>query len=353
MSAAPRSVEARIADVRAVVAAARAVADRRGALTAAMVASTGLSAAGVELALTRHLELDASDAELRRLVAHAGEAPRVAVILSANVFVGALRAIAIARAASADVVVRPSRRDPIFARALVEAASDPAIRFDEALDVAAVEEGEVHVYGHDATIARVRARLRPNVRLVGHGSGMGVAWITRGADVAAAARALATDVIAFDQRGCLSPRVALVEERRAGRAETFAEALHEELERLGIDVPRGPLPPEERAASDRYVATMTYAARALVGTQHAIGIAPPGAPMVPCPAYRHVHVASCATEADMRALLGPLARSIVAFGSDDEARARRLAPRWARVSALGQMQRPRLDGPVDLRGKTT
>ncbi|MBN9160252.1 MAG: hypothetical protein BGO98_28995 [Myxococcales bacterium 68-20] len=348
-----RSVETRIAEVRAVALAARAVVDRRDELTAAIVESTGLSAAGVELALTRHLELDASDAELRRLVAQAGDASRVAVILSANVFVGALRAVAIARAASADVVVRPSRRDPTFARALVEAASDPAIRLDEGLDVARVEEGEIHVYGHDATIADIRARLRPNVRLVGHGSGMGVAWITRGADLAVSARGLAEDVVAFDQRGCLSPRIALVEEgttRTSSRADAFAEALHGELERFGIEIPRGPLPAEERAASDRYVATMTYACRALVGTQHAIGIAPPGAPMVPCPAYRHVHVAACTTEDDALALLEPLARSIVAFGSDDEASARRLAPKWARVSALGRMQRPRLDGPVDLRG---
>ena len=182
---------------------------------------------------------------------------------------------------------------------------------------------------------------------------MGVAWITRGADLAVSARGLAEDVVAFDQRGCLSPRIALVEEgttRTSSRADAFAEALHGELERFGIEIPRGPLPAEERAASDRYVATMTYACRALVGTQHAIGIAPPGAPMVPCPASRHVHVAACTTEDDALALLEPLARSIVAFGSDDEASARRLAPKWARVSALGRMQRPRLDGPVDLRG---
>ena len=79
-----RSVETRIAEVRAVALAARAVVDRRDELTAAIVESTGLSAAGVELALTRHLELDASDAELRRLVAQAGDASRVAVILVWN-----------------------------------------------------------------------------------------------------------------------------------------------------------------------------------------------------------------------------------------------------------------------------
>lgn len=346
-----RSVESRIDDVRALVRVARAVVGRRDALLSEIVESTGLSGAGVELAMTRHLELEPTDEELRLLVARAGDAPSVAVVLSANVFVGALRAIAIARAASSRVVVRPSRRDPTFARALVVAADDPAIVLDEALDVAAVEAGELHVYGHDATIADVRARARPGVRVLGHGSGMGVAWISARADVAASASALAEDVIAFDQRGCLSPRAALVE-GPAERADAFAEALHAELERQGALVPRGPLPAAERAASDRYVATMTYACRALVGREHAIGIAPPGAPMVASPAYRHVHVTSCADEAAARALVAPLAPALVAVGSDDEAAARRLAPAWARVSALGRMQRPPLDGPVDLRAPT-
>ncbi len=338
-------------DVRAIVRAARAVVDRRESLIGAIVESTGLSAAGVELAMTRHLELDPTDDELRRLVHHAGDAARVAVILSANVCVGARRAIASARAASADVVVRPSRRDPAFARALVAAAADPEVRLDESFDVASMAEGEIHIYGHDATIADVRSRARPGVRVVGHGSGMGIAWISAGADLELAATRLADDVVIFDQRGCLSPRMALVE-GSLERADAFADVLHERLERLDLAVPRGPLPAEERAASDRYVATMTYACRALVGTDHAIGVAPPGAPMIPCPAYRHVHVVSCPTEEDGLVLLEPLARSIVAVGSDDDEAANRLAPRWARRSALGRMQRPPLDGPVDLRGAT-
>jgi hypothetical protein len=348
-----RSVETRITDVRRVVQAARSVMARRATLMSSIVESTGLSGAGVELAMTKHLELDPTDDELRRLVGHAGDAPRVAVILSSNVFVGALRAIAIARAASNDVVVRPSRRDPTFTRALIEAASDPAIRLDEGLDVGDVTGGEIHIYGHDKTIAEVEARARSGVRVVGHGSGMGIAWISSSADLATAARDLAEDVIVFDQRGCLSPRVVLAE-GPADRADGFAEALHAELERLDILVPRGPLPAEERAASDRYVATMTYACRALVGTDHAVGVAPPGAPMIPCPAYRHVHVTSCATEKDALVLLGPLSKSVVAVGSDDQAAARHLmgvlSPMRARISALGRMQRPPLDGPVDPRG---
>jgi hypothetical protein len=343
-----RSIATRMDDVRAVVGAARRLVDRRSTLAEAIADSTGLSPAGVELALTRHLEVDATDDELRRLVEQAGDAAAVCVVLSANVFVGGLRAISLARAAAEEVVVRSSRRDPHFARALVEELQSGRVRLDEALDVACVERGEIHVYGRDETIADVRARARPNVRVRGHGSGMGVAWISPSAAIDSAARGLAEDVVVFDQRGCLSPRIALVE-GDLGRADAFAEALHSELERLDQAVPRGALGTEDRAASDRYVATMTYACRALVGTNHAVGIAPAGSPMILPPAHRHVHVVACTSVDDARALLAPLARAIVAVGTDDEVGARAIAPSWARLSALGRMQRPPLDGPVDLR----
>jgi hypothetical protein len=92
---------------------------------------------------------------------------------------------------------------------------------------------------------------------------------------------------------------------------------------------------------------MTYACRVLVGSQHAIGIAPPGAPLVLPPPYRHVHIAECASLADAQRLLAPLVKAVVTVGSDDLEAARAVAPSWARLSALGMMQRPPLDGPVD------
>ena len=346
-----RSAAERVVAIRSLQEAARSVLAKPAALVPAIVESTGLSTEGVELALARHVEVDASDEALAQLVARAGDAARVAVVLSANVFVGALRALALARAASDDVVVRPSRRDPAFARALVAAAiaaGDRHLVLDEALDVAAVEIGEIHVYGRDETSAQVRGKARPAIRVRGHGSGLGVALISSHAALAEAARALADDVVVFDQRGCLSPRIALVHGDEA-RASELAEALHAELDRLDASVPRGEMPAEERAAAGRYVATMTYACRALVSSHHAVGVAPPGAPLVLPPPYRHVHVAACASLADAAKLLEPLARGVVTVGSDDLDEARVFAPRWARLSPLGAMQRPPLDGPVDLR----
>jgi acyl-CoA reductase-like NAD-dependent aldehyde dehydrogenase len=344
-----RSAAERIDDVRRLQKAARTVIEKRASLVPAIVESTGLSTEGVELALARHLEIDATDDDLAKLVERAGDVSKIAVVLSANVFVGALRAVALARAASNDVVVRPSRRDPAFARALVEAAvalGDEHVRIVDDLDVAAVDEGEIHVYGRDETIAEMRAKARVRVR--GHGSGMGIAWISAGADLATAARGLADDVVVFDQRGCLSPRIALVLGDEA-RASELADALHAELDRLDASIPRGAVPAEERAAAGRYVATMTYACRALVGSQHAIGVAPPGAPLVLPPPYRTVHVAACASIEEAAKLLAPLAKGVVTVGTDAPGSAKVLAPPWARIAALGTMQRPPLDGPVDLR----
>jgi len=348
-----RSAAERIADVRRLQKAAAHVIERREAtgLVAAVVDSTGLSTEGVELALARSVEIDATDAHLASLVDKAGNSAAVTVVLSANVFVGAFRAIAIARAASERVVVRPSRRDPTFSRALVQAANelgDSCISLDEELDVAKVEEGEIHVYGRDETIADVRAKASSGVRVRGHGSGMGVVWISRAADLASSIPGLAEDVVLFDQRGCLSPRVVLVE-GDLDRAVSVAEQLHAELDRYDAVVPRGAVPAEERAAAGRYLSTMTIACRTFESPRHGVGVAPPGAPILLPPPYRNVHVGACASGAEAAKLLAPLAKGIVAIGTDDARGARALAPTWARLSEIGAMQRPPLDGPVDLR----
>jgi acyl-CoA reductase-like NAD-dependent aldehyde dehydrogenase len=346
-----RSDADRIEDVKRIVAAAREVVRDRAEIADDVATATGLSREGVELAFTRHVEIDPSDSEIASLVAASGSAKHVAVILSANVFVAALRAIAIARAASASVIVRPSRREPHFARALVEharAAGDLGLRVIDELDVASIFGGEIHVYGRDATIASVRARAGDRVRVRGHGAGMGLAVVTSSASIDDAARALAEDVIAFDQRGCLSPRAALVLGDDA-RASAFADALHAALAAAALRVPRGALADDEREAAARYAATIAYAGRLLDAPSHLVGVAHTGAPLLVPPSGRHVHVAAVADLAALRALVAPLASVVIAVGSDDPALAAAIAPAHARVSPLGAMQRPPLDGAVDRR----
>ncbi len=114
-------------------------------------------------------------------------------------------------------------------------------------------------------------------------------------------------------------------------------------------MPRGLLHDDERAEAARYGATMAFAGRTLAGEAHLVGLAPLGAPLLVPPPGRHVHVVPVASLADARSLLAELAPVIVAVGTDDAARVKSLAPAHARISALGAMQRPPLDGPVDRR----
>jgi hypothetical protein len=342
-----RSFDERARNVGRLLAAARAVYDDRTRYTDALVRATGLSPEGVELGF-QSLERDASEKELSSLISSAGDAERVHVILSANVFVAPLRAIALARAAAPVVTVRASPRDPVLTRALVEAVSDPGLALVAERDVGALEAGEIHVYGSDDTIAAVRAEARTGVVVRGHGAGMGAGVVTAGADLEIAAEAMAADVVVFDQRGCLSPRLAVVEGGEA-RAMSFARAMHGSLERWEARVPRGALFDEERRAGAYWRETMAFVGERFARDAHVVALVPQlSLPSIPPPG-RHLVVAhSCSLEAAFAAL-APVARHIVAIGTDDPARALPLAPAHARLARLGRMQHPPLDGPVDRR----
>jgi hypothetical protein len=219
----------------------------------------------------------------------------------------------------------------------------------EERDVSRVEEGEVHVYGRGETIAAVRGQVRPGVEVRGHGPGMGVAMVTAAAAARDAAGLLAADVVAFDQRGCLSPRVAFIEGDEE-RAEAFAYALHERLSAWETWVPRGALTGEEQREATYWRETIAFVGRAHMAETHAVALVPASVALALPPPGRHVLVVPCATLADAPRALGPLLGYVVSVGSDDPERVSALVPAHARVASLGRMQRPPLDGPVDRRG---
>jgi hypothetical protein len=342
-----RTADARVADVRRLLDAARAVHADRARIAPGIARTTGLTTEGVELGF-ESLERDASDEDLRKLVASVGRTKRVHVILSANVFVAPFRAIAIARAAADRVTVRPSPRDPVLTRALVETVGDEAIAVIDERDVASLDVDEIHAYGRDATIAAVRRRAPRGTVVRGHGPGLGVAVVTSAGDLESAAEGLASDVVPFDQRGCLSPRIALVEGDLA-RGESFARALHERLSKWGARIRRGVLSEEERADARRWLDAAAFAGSVWRGDQDVVALTPPGTPMTIPPSGRHVHVVTEGTLSAIAARIAPIVSFVVAVGSDDPARVSTIAPPWSRVSALGDMQRPPLDGHVDRR----
>jgi hypothetical protein len=350
--------EASLRRVVRVVAAGRRAADGADPLgqaaRAGLVATSGLSPEGVELALGAHLETNPARADLEALVASTGEAPRCHVVLAANVCTAALRAIAVAVATAPQVFVRPSRREPTLAVLLVEAlAADSAFAAASGA-VSCVEEvapapgDELHVYGSDETVQALGSTAPLGVVLRGHGTGLGVAVVGARDAIEHAAAAIASDVVPFDQHGCLSPRAVLVE-GDAARAELLASALHASLADFARRVPRGPLSPDERAAVANYRASLEAVGVVWEGSDHLVGLDPAPRALVLPPATRTVHVVPASGSAT---LLAPWARFITCVGADRDgelaAAVRSLAPR-ARVACLGAMQRPPLDGPVDRR----
>jgi len=323
------------ADVRALLAAAARVA-RDPAIVDALVSSTGLSRENVELSLAAHLELDAPDAEIDSLVAGAGRAESVHVVLSASVFVAPLRAIALALAASDRVTVHASRREPVFARALVAALGDPRVRL---VEERVVDAAEIHVYGRAETIASVRRAAGPRSIVRGHGPGLGVALVS--GDFARAASLLAEDVTAFDQRGCLSPRVAYV----VGDAHAFARAAADALEARAALFPRGALDPGEATDLARWTSTAAYAGTLHRGAASAVAVL--DADALP-PSGRHLLVRPLDSPASFLSVLGALGPFVTTVGTNLA-----LDPvPHVRLCALGAMQRPPFDGPVDRRPPT-
>jgi Acyl-CoA reductase (LuxC) len=346
-----------LARVAAVVAAGRRLADARDALGRALreqgPAVFGLSPEGVAWALERHLETRPTPAALASLVASVRPAERTFVVLSANVFTAALRAIALGAASAPRLVLRLSRREPLFATLLVRALEEAGAPIEVSLGkpTEARPGEQVHAYGRDETMAALRASLAPGVLFWPHGAGVGVAVLEAGAARASALR-LALDVVAFDQRGCLSPRlVFFAGDEEAG--ERFASELARALGELGGRVPLGEVRDEERAAWRAYADAMAIAGQVYEGAGYVVGfdaapraLAWPGGPR----ALHVVRVEGEGGEREAWRLLAPFARGVVALGGRGRlADALGVRLPWARRSGVGAMQRPLLDGPVDRR----
>jgi len=339
--------------VRRLVEAARRIADPGDALgreaRRVLPAATGLSAEGVELALGRSLETEPSDAEIEALLASVPAAPRAHVLLSANVFVAAHRAVALALAASSTVEVRPSRREPSMVRLLARGAPD-LFRVVEELEPAPGDH--FWAYGSDETMTAIGRSLPHGVCFHAHGGGIGAVALdlraTSDERVAELAAAVADDVVLFDQRGCLSPRVVVVVGSEAV-TRGFAAALAAALAALSVRVPRGLLGRAEAADAVRYRDAIRFAAELLAAGPGWVGVDVHAGPVVVAPVGRHVHVMRAE---DASVALSPLRRAMAALaidGDPDWARVIRQEFAGARISPPGRMQRPPFDGAVDRR----
>jgi hypothetical protein len=345
--------------VEALVAAARALAGQHTlpgrALRPALAEPTGLSPEGIDLALREHLEIEPSPAEIDALVAAAGEAPSVQLVLSANVFVGALRAIALAAAAAPRVLVRPSRREGVFAAALLDSIEDRGVRESIRIvaDLAPCEPGEqVHLYGSDDAVRQICEGLPRGTLVRAHATGMGIALVGARVDLAHAAERLARDIVPFDQRGCLSPRIAIAI-GPASRARALAVEVARSLAEWSARVPTGRLDPLEREQRTRFRDLATVTGEVVEGVEGVVAVVPAVSELVVPPPGRNLAVVACADASAAATSAAPLGRYVTALGccAAPEEVLPMVAGPFARVrnSELGVMQRPPFDGPVDLR----
>lgn len=136
------------------------------------------------------------------------------------------------------------------------------------LETALLEESDcVTVTGSDERVESLRRRLPARTRLVTYGHRVSFAYIAAEMLTVYGLKRLAldaaTDVVAWNQLGCLSPHVIYVQEKGVITPEGFAEALAGQLARLESTEPRGELPP---ADAQTISATRTvYAMRRMSG----------------------------------------------------------------------------------------
>lgn len=326
--------------VRVLLAAAEELYRDRAHLTEALVASTGLSREGVEFAWERSLERSISEENLEALVASGPPTQSLLLVLSANVFVAPVRALACALARSPRVFVKPSRREPHLVTALLDLVPELAVTTVSKQE-ALMFRGEVHVYGRAETIDAYRASLPQTSVLTSHGPGFGVAFVSAADDLDEAAAKIADDVVLFDQRGCLSPRMTFVE-GSDGRAHELGHLLVAKLD--AHPVPRGQLTTDEHAEARTFARTMEVAFDLLEGASATVAVAPSSASPMIAPTGRNMYVMSVSPGQGVE--LGALAPFVTVVGAETDVPWR---PPGARLSKQGSMQSPPLDGPVDRR----
>ncbi len=312
-----------------------------------LLLSSGLSAQGVDFALLRCLETTPDEAEIAALIRSTARAQVAHVLLSANVFVAAHRAIAIALSASEQVRVRASRREPEMAELLLAGAPGS---FQLVNELSPQAGDRLWAYGSDETMDEVAVTLPAGVAFHAHSSGFGVAVLDGPhpeSKLSELLSGLAEDTALFDQRGCLSPRVVLLNAEPALAIE-LARELARELAQLEQRVPRGQLTPQELSEIAKYRDTAHFTGEVFEAGLGFVTVSHADSWLLP-PSGRNIHVLTTPNVLATLSPYRPLLTSCAFAGDPAVGQALRRALPGARVCRFGEMQRPPFDGPVDRR----
>jgi hypothetical protein len=291
------------------------------------------------------------------------------LILAGNVFTAAARGVGLPLLFGWPVLAKASSHDDAFPHLLERALKevDPvlghayrALTFagDDGPRLSALFEqaDAVSAYGSDGSLGEIRARLGATVSFVPHGHGLGAAFVGRAAlareDLAAeAARALALDVAAYDQRGCMSPLVCWAVRGGEVSLEAFAELLFAELARLRGRLPRGPLGLDVASSQLSWRGVGAMRGRLLEGDGYAVCLEERGALRLG-PGHRNLQLIGLDDPSELPHKLAPLGVHLKCLGvagvPDLEGLIASFPARVApRVCKLGSMQTPPLESLQD------
>ncbi len=259
----------------------------------------------------------------------AGGPPLLLHVLAANVPGVAVTALLRALIVRSGVLCKLPEDEPIlpvlFCRALAEedellgrcvaATWWPGRTADAAWPAWVKRSCKVIVYGGEEAVRGVRERVPSHVDLLAYGPRLGVAVLLPDAGsaprVARAAESLARDACAYEQQGCVSPRLAYVVGDAAPLLRSLAAALEAEVARL----PRPAPSPEEAVAIRALRAEVEFgryggAPSEMLGSEADLSwtvlLVPDAAPRA-APLRRVVRVCAVASLAELEEALQPVA----------------------------------------------
>ena len=283
-----------------------------------------------------------------------------AVVLAGNVFTAALRPMFVHLLLGCPVIVKASSKEPHFARLVRDAIARADAPLAHSVGVTAFPGGDtdaeralfaeadvVSVYGNDDTIEAIGRRVPPKKQLLAHGHGFGLAYVSASAldNPGRWTRALALDIAAYDQRGCLSPHAIFVERRGSISPRDFAAQLAKEaLSVVSGELPRGPLPLAAGAAQVQWRGVARATGELFEGTDCAVSYEDADR-FRPSPGYRNVAVHPIDDWTAFVRRAEPLSTQLKCLGIADD---NDDLPAWngaTRVCVAGTMQTP----PFDLR----
>lgn len=293
------------------------------------------------------------------------------VVLAGNVFTACIRALAFPLLAGVPTIIKASSRDGALPLLLKDAWAEAMPQHDGALEVITFSGADetlmskllaqselVIAYGSDHSLRSLREQTPISATFVGHGHGLGAAYLPAEslhdeAEAIGLTRLLARDIAAYDQRGCLSPHAVIVQNGGAITPAEFALLLARHgLSELGREMPRGALP--------RDIAAQQLQWRGVAAAQGALhegdGFATSferGSALRLSPGWRNVQVLSCDDVPALHQILSPLGRHLKALSVRASIQDRRRlaqslpASLCPRVTAVGEMQTPAFSATAD------